>query len=175
MLIQPYNPAWPHQLNQIREVIEPALSGLDYEIEHVGSTAVPNLAAKAIIDIDIIFEGTGQFAGIKAGLEQLGYYHNGDQGIPDREAFKRRAGEEHPVLDEISHHLYVCVKGCAALQRHLVFRDHLRKNPEACRTYAQMKYEIAAKVQQDRKAYAVLKEETVNDFIDAILEMEAQT
>ncbi len=175
MLIKPYSPHWPHQFEQIRLILDKALTGLDYNIEHVGSTSVPELAAKAIIDINIIYDREAEFEQIKTALSGINYYHNGDQGIPLREAFKRSNSVNHPVLDRIPHHLYVCVKGSAPLNRHLLFRDHLRRSAEARETYESMKYALAARANQDRKRYAALKELHANDFIDSVIEAERQS
>jgi GrpB-like predicted nucleotidyltransferase (UPF0157 family) len=76
----------------------------------------------------------------------------------------------NPVLDKISHHLYVCPVGSHALERHLLSRDFLRKNEWARIEYQEMKYELAEMAGQDKKRYAELKELNVNHFIDAIVE-----
>ena len=76
------------------------------------------------------------------------------------------------TLDRIKHHLYVCPMDSKALERHLLSRNHLRKNEEARIKYQQMKYELAEQSNQDRKKYQELKELQVNDFIDSIIEME---
>jgi GrpB-like predicted nucleotidyltransferase (UPF0157 family) len=152
-------------------VLLEALSGISVDIEHVGSTSVPGLAAKPIIDIDIVFKDAGEFGQIKAQLEQIGYYHNGDQGIPGREAFKRKQGvERDALLDRIRHHLYVCPVESEELHRHLAFRDHLRRNPGSCRQYEALKLAIAAEAGQDRKLYAEMKQVKAAAFIHACIE-----
>lgn len=145
-----------------------ALGGLLYRIEHVGSTAVPNLAAKPIIDLDIVYSQDADFEEIKTRLSNIGYYHNGDQGIKDREVFKRNGVVENLILDKIKHHLYVCPVNSQSLKRHLVFRDCLRSNEAARLEYQALKYKFAEMVGQDQREYAQLKESTVNDFIDAL-------
>lgn len=174
MLIKPYNPSWTENYRSIKAVLDTGLEGIHYTIEHVGSTAVPGLDAKAIIDIDIIYKQTTEFERIKARLISLGYHHNGDQGIPQREVFKRAGTKHSEVLDDISHHLYVCLAGSPGLNRHLLFRDHLRKHEEARLTYQAMKYELADRAKQGRKRYAELKELHINDFIDSVIEAEKQ-
>ncbi len=171
-LIQKYDPNWINSFNKIKQALDLALTGISYQIEHIGSTSVPSLDAKPIIDIDIIYKEDATFDKIKTALENIGYYHNGDQGIPEREVFKRDGITTNPVLDSIPHHLYVCLHGSQGLERHLLSRDYLRKHKWAREKYQQMKYEIADKVNQDRKKYAELKELTVNDFIDQIIEKE---
>ena len=172
MLIEKYSPDWPHFFNDIKREIENALYGIEYNIEHIGSTSVPYLDAKPIIDIDIIYSTQADFLRIKAGLEKAGYYHNGDQGIKDREVFKRDGQSVNEILDSVKHHLYVCPVNSQALERHLLSRDYLKKNNWARLEYQQMKYELAEKANQNRKRYAELKELKINSFIDRIIALE---
>lgn len=172
MLLEKYNPNWVNDFNSLKTIIAKALHGLNYEIEHVGSTAVPNLDAKPIIDMDIIYQQPADFATIKERLENIGYYHNGNQGIEDRDVFKRTSKSSHEILDSITHHLYVCRINSQALERHILSRDFLRKNEWAIITYQEMKYQLAEMAGQDRKKYAELKELHVNAFIDEIIAKE---
>jgi GrpB-like predicted nucleotidyltransferase (UPF0157 family) len=172
MLIEKYTSNWIDDFMDLKSKIDSGLYELEYCIEHVGSTAVPNLDSKPIIDIDIIYSGPADFGNIKLRLEEIGYYHNGNQGIEDRDVFKRNGKSTNEILDTIAHHLYVCSINSKALERHILSRDFLRKNEWARLAYQQMKYDLAEKANQDRKKYAVLKELHVNDFIDAIIEKE---
>jgi GrpB-like predicted nucleotidyltransferase (UPF0157 family) len=172
MILQKYSPNWMIDFSDIKQEIEIALTGIVYTIEHVGSTSVPNLAAKPIIDIDIIYSNPADFEIIKLKLERTGYYHNGNQGIEDRDVFKRNGKPANEILDTIKHHLYVCPVGSKAVERHILSRNFLRKNDWARLQYQQIKYELAEKANQDRKVYAALKELHVNDFIDSIIEEE---
>lgn len=172
MLIVPYTSDWIANFDKIRFELGTALRGIDYQIEHIGSTSVPGLAAKAIIDIDIIYKNEVDFQNLKAGLKKTGYYHNGDQGIPQREVFKRAGMRHNQILDNVPHHLYVCLANSKPLERHILFRNHLRKNKEARQSYETMKHQLAELANQNKKRYAELKELHVNDFIDAIIEME---
>lgn len=172
MLISPYTPQWIEDFKKIELELDNALKGIDYGIEHVGSTSVPELAAKAIIDIDIIYKSEAEFEKIKSCLLKAGYYHNGNQGIAHREVFNRTDPWINETLDQIQHHLYVCLAGGAALNRHLLFRDHLRKHKAARLEYQTIKYKLAEKANQDKKQYAELKELHVSDFIDTIIEKE---
>ncbi|MBN1648567.1 MAG: GrpB family protein [Spirochaetales bacterium] len=173
MLIHDYNPEWPGRFRRIRDVIAESLDNPDITIEHIGSTAVPGFAAKPIIDIDIVFGDYADFADIKSRLELIGYFHNGDQGIPGREAFKRDpAAVKHDILDTISHHLYACPADSAELRRHLLFRDHLRRNARARQEYRELKLELARETDNDRKKYAALKEARAREFVLKIVERE---
>jgi GrpB-like predicted nucleotidyltransferase (UPF0157 family) len=170
MLIQQYQERWVNDFNNIKKAIQEALSGIAIDIEHIGSTAIANLAAKPIIDIDIVYKKDNDFIYLKNELEKLGYHHNGNQGIKDREVFKRReSSEKHAVLDFIPHHLYVCPAQSEELQRHLAFRNYLNTHERERKEYERIKYKIAEEANQDKKAYATLKENKAKAFIESIL------
>jgi GrpB-like predicted nucleotidyltransferase (UPF0157 family) len=175
MVIETYTPNWIKDFTDLKGEIKNGLHGLVYTIEHIGGTSVPNLDSKPIIDIDIIYSEQPYFEKVKLGLEKIGYYHNGNQGIEGREVFKRNGKLINKILDTINHHLYVCSVGSKALERHIFSRNFLRKNDWARLKYQQMKYELAEKANQDRKLYAALKELNVNDFIDSIVAEEKRT
>ncbi len=169
-LIVAYQSEWIRQFQQIQSILQQQLTEQIVGIEHVGSTSVPDLAAKAIIDIDIVYENDAIFPQIRKRLATLGYFHNGNQGIPQREAFKRTKGIAlHPVLNTIPHHLYACPKDSLELKRHLLLRDFLRKHEWARTKYTAIKMDIAAQTQQDKAAYSLLKESVATPFIEKIL------
>jgi len=171
MLIQKYNEGWIDNFESIKKELHYALSELYVSIEHIGSTSVPGLAAKPVIDIDVVYGSEIAFDKIILRLEKIGYYHTGDQGIPGREVFKRsNATPYHTVLDFIAHHLYVCQADSKELQKHLLFRDYLIANADARIQYEQLKYDLADEVKQDRKKYAALKEEKAKEFIQDIID-----
>lgn len=176
MLIQQYKESWPLDYAAISTLLKEALIGLNISTEHIGSTAIPGLAAKPIIDIDIVYYLQDNFEEIKSRLEKIGYYHNGNQGIPEREVFKRAAKtNKNKVLDSIAHHLYVCPAHSEELQKHILFRDYQLKNAAARIQYQTMKYEIAEEAKQDRKKYAELKEVKTKTFINSIIEIEKRS
>ncbi len=170
MLIEQYNESWPEDFTAICKILNEALLDLNITFEHIGSTSIPGLAAKPIIDIDIVYNLPDEFEKIRSELEKIGYYHNGNQGIVDREVFKRNnTANKYQVLDSIAHHLYVCPVNSKELQRHILFRDHLLKNEAARNQYQTMKYKIAEAAEQDRKKYALLKEIKTSSFINSIM------
>lgn len=169
-LVQPYQSGWAADFLLISSELAKILEGTGCVVEHIGSTAVSGLAAKSIIDIDIALPESIEVKEVVSRLAFLGYTHVGDQGVAQREAFKRLdPGTKHPVLDRIAHHLYVCPFGSPELHRHLAFRDYLRTHERAREEYASLKQEIARAANQDRKTYAVLKEERAKDFVESIL------
>ena len=175
-LIQKYTSKWIEQFQVIKQEIEQVLTEINIKIEHIGSTSVPGLDAKAIIDIDVAYPPDADFEEIKLRLATIGYYHNGDQGIVNREAFKRRGlPPKNKVLDTIVHHLYVCPGYSEELHRHLLFRDYLRMNDVARMEYQELKYQLAKEADQDKKIYAQIKEIKAKDFINSMIEKAKNT
>lgn len=164
MVIQKYNPKWEEDFLEIKGFLEKNVT--EYiSIEHVGSTSVPGMNAKPVIDIDVVVEDREQFLRLKVQLEKLGYVHEGDRGISGREAF-----DDSKVPIQIEQHLYVCQKDNAELLRHLKFRDKLRANPELVKEYNGIKQEILSKVGKDNRAgYVQMKENEYKWFFDKVL------
>ena len=164
MVVEKYNPKWVEQFKVLQEFLEKNTT--EYiSIEHVGSTSIPGMNAKPIIDIDIVVEDAAQFLKLKEELSKIGYVHEGDRGIPGREAFDH---ENVPL--NIDHHLYVCVRDNDELLRHLKFRDKLRSSPELVNEYNKIKEEILAKVGADNRAgYVQMKEKEYKCFFEKVL------
>jgi GrpB-like predicted nucleotidyltransferase (UPF0157 family) len=170
MLIHEYKESWIEDFTKIKNAIAVALVNLPVSIEHIGSTAIPQLAAKPIIDIDIVYDNRTAFDELKIRLAKIGYCHAGNQGITGRDVFKRdKTAGRHTILDSIVHHLYVCPADSEELQRHISFRDYLIGNEEARVQYQRLKYEIAAEADQERKKYAQLKEVKAKEFVNTII------
>lgn len=146
VIIESYDPAWPAAFESLRRRLARALGDAASAVEHVGSTSVPGLAAKPIIDIDIVVPSADHMPAVIERLAGLGYEHRGDQGIAGREAFRRPE-------DAVPHHLYACVAGADELKRHLAFRDRLRSDPGAARAYEALKRKLAVEHRDDREAY----------------------
>ena len=148
VLVRPYNKAWKQNFIDIEAEIRDALGELALEIEHVGSTSVEGLSAKPIIDIDVVIKDESMLEYVISALQRIGYRHEGNLGIPGREAFKY-AGKEHLQ----KHHLYVCPQDSAELRRQIAFRDYLRTHPEAVREYSRIKEEGASLYPLDMAKY----------------------
>ena len=167
--IVPYDPQWPLVFAGLKRIIERTLGSLAVSVEHVGSTSVPGLPAKPIIDLDVVIEHEGLLPDVVARLETLGYVHEGDKGIAGREAFDNtgadvpRDGSDRVWQD---HHLYVCAQNTSELVRHLAFRDFLRTHPSDAAAYARLKRQLAERFPHDIDSYSRGK----NDFVAAVLE-----
>lgn len=156
-----YDPTWPRHFEELRARIWPVVQDFAFSIEHVGSTSVPGLAAKPIIDLDIVIPSEAQLPLAVQALASLGYQHQGNLGIKGREAFRRPEGT-------LPHNLYVCPKDSEGLHNHLALRDYLRANPEAVRSYAELKKQLAQQFPQDIEGYVDGK----TDFILRILKQQ---
>ena len=121
VIVLPYDSAWKTAFEDIRAELAAALGDLAVAIEHIGSTSVEGMSAKPIIDIDVVIPDYTVFDDVVQILAKIGYTHEGDLGIKDREAFKYT---DKPHLQK--HHLYVCPQNSAELHRHITFRDFLR-------------------------------------------------
>jgi len=157
--VMPYDPAWPLRFEEVRTHLLSILSGRDVRVEHVGSTSVPDLAAKPILDIDLVLQNAADFAEVKSLLEANGYHHVGDLGIVGREAFKY---DNKPQF--MSHHLYVLSEDSDELKRHLTFRDWLRSHPEDRDAYAQAKMAAALRFPNNIDAYIDAKSNVIFDI-----------
>ena len=152
--ISDYDPRWPVLFAEIAGRVRAGLgSDLVVAIEHMGSTSVPGLAAKPVVDLNVVIPSAVDLPAASEGLAKLGYVHEGDRGIPGREAF--RWPPEMP-----RHHLYVCAAASEELRRQRVFRDYLRAQPKEMARYAALKRHLAATV-PDINAYVAGK----TDFI----------
>ena len=128
-------------------------------IEHVGSTSVEGMSAKPCIDIDVIIEDYSVFDAVVSRLGTIGYIHEGDLGIKDREAFKY-SNKPHLQM----HHLYVCPSYSEELHRHLTFRDFLRDNPEAVGKYSSVKETAARLFPDDIDQYIAYKSPCIEEL-----------
>ena len=138
VVVVPYDESWKNAFEEIKTEIEAEIGDLILGIEHIGSTSVKGMSAKPCIDMDVIIKDYTAFDEIVRRLGAIGYIHEGDLGIKDREAFKYA---DKPHL--MTHHLYVCPQYSEELHRHIVFRNFLRKNPEAVKKYSQVKETVA--------------------------------
>ena len=159
ILVLPYDMAWQSAFKKIKGEIEGAIGDLIIGIEHVGSTSVEGMSSKPCIDIDVIITDYVVFAAVVNGLESIGYIHEGNLGIKDREAFKY-FGKQHLQ----NHHLYVCPKYSEELHRHITFRDFLRSNPKAVKKYSLIKEKAAELFPNDIDGYIKYKSPCIEEL-----------
>jgi GrpB-like predicted nucleotidyltransferase (UPF0157 family) len=153
-----YTSEWRDHFDELRDRIWPSVCDIAVAIEHVGSTAVEGLAAKPIIDLDVVIPSRTDVPLMVTRLGLLGYEHLGDLGIEDREAFRT------PV-NQPAHNLYVCPQDSIAFRNHIAFRDHLRAHPPDVVRYSSLKKQLAQRYARDINRYV----EGKTDFILSIL------
>ena len=161
VIIENYDSRWPQLFETLRSRLSAVLNELADSIQHVGSTAVPGLAAKPIIDIDILLRSCSDLAVVIRKLAEVGYEHRGDLGVSGREAFRANASN-------IQHHLYVCPPSIREYDRHIAFRNYLRAHPADANAYGLLKRELASRFGSDREGYNQGKSE----FVQRILSMQ---
>lgn len=174
VIIEDYNDDWPFIFNELKEILEKKLGDLALTIEHVGSTSVHGLAAKPIIDLDVVIDSIAVLPQVIIKLNKLGYFHEGNLGVENREAFARR-DEKVPYSKDLNlkpeHHLYVCVRESDPLIKHITFRDILRKHPHLVREYSILKKELAGKYKNNRSKYT----EGKTEFVQSVMEKYKKT
>lgn len=154
-----YDPAWPGLADQAKAELTAALPGLFSTIEHFGSTSVPGLAAKPIIDLMAATHDLDLVRARDRELARLGYRFY-DAGMPARWCY-RRGTEAAPT-----HHLHVVLAGTFTTRNELVLRDYLRRTPEAAHRYADLKRQLAR--QHDTpEGYTRAKTELIQELTDS--------
>ena len=150
IVVSDYNPAWPATFEKERTSLYTALGPLVLTIEHIGSTAVPGLAAKPIIDLQLSVRSLAEARSSCVGpLQALGYAY-----MPPYEA--RLPGElffRKGVSGPWTHHLHVLQGDHPRWHRRLLFRDYLRNHPEVADAYAKLKRDLAAAFVDDISGY----------------------
>lgn len=152
VLLDP-SPVWPHHFQSAAAELHPVFPAPTFHLEHIGSTAVPDLPAKPILDLLL---GAPDLASIEARIPELtalGYRYKPEheRAIPERRYFSR------PAADSPAIHLHAVVHGAVLWRDHLAFRDALRSDPALTREYAALKRHLAVLHADDRAAYTDAK------------------
>lgn len=155
--IHPYDPAWPDRFASEARRIETALGPTAVRVEHVGSTAVPGLAAKPVIDIQVSVRSMSPRETYREPLESLGYRWGIDPWTDEHEFFGRDEGGERAF------HVHVCPEGSDWERRHVTFRDWLRMHPDDAASYERLKRDLAETHPRDIDTYADAKTSFVRE------------
>ena len=150
-----YNPIWSAAYETEADALKKIFGNSLIQIEHIGSTAIPGIKAKPIIDILISVNRIGVAEEMIPEMEALSYEHRGEFGIPGRRYFRKFTNGER------SHHVHIYQSGHKAITRYLDFRDYLRIHPDRAQAYSQLKEELAVNFRDDRAMYS----ESKTDFI----------
>jgi GrpB-like predicted nucleotidyltransferase (UPF0157 family) len=157
VLLSPYDTTWPLEFAAEADRIARACDGLPIRLEHIGSTAIPGLSAKPVIDILAGRPGNMPGESYVSAFKQLGYEHKGAYGVPGRNYFRRGTPR--------SHHVHLVSWSSNVWHDHLLFRDYLRAHAETAREYETLKRELAALYAQDKERYTDAKGPFIRSII----------
>jgi len=160
IVIVPYDPAWPKVYKREKEILTEALGSLVLSIHHIGSTAVPGLAAKPIVDILAGVPTLLPPSAYEERLRPCGYvfqFHDHEEG----RLFFRKGMPR-------THHLHIMEQDSKGFRHHLFFRDFLRLNPDAANEYAELKRRLAQRFREDRPAYVSGKAEWIRHILSSV-------
>ncbi|EJT49508.1 hypothetical protein A1Q2_07387 [Trichosporon asahii var. asahii CBS 8904] len=161
-----YDPAWPEYFASLSAELATVLAGLPVRIEHVGSTSVPGLWAKPVLDVDIV-TAPAHVPAVIAALAAAGYTHRGNLGIPGREAIASPSDVWHAAKHGgLKRNIYVCADGCLALRNHLAVRDVLREREDVREEYAATKRRLGEQT-DDINVYVEGKSEVLGRILEA--------
>jgi GrpB-like predicted nucleotidyltransferase (UPF0157 family) len=155
--VVPYHPDWPEKFAAEANELQRVFGNEMLSIHHFGSTSIPGISAKPIIDILLIARDIQAVDQLTPQIEALGYHAVGEYGIPGRRFFYKG------THDARSHHLHVYETGNPHILRHLVFRDYMRTHPIPARDYTRLKEELARQFPEDMDGYIAGKNAFVKE------------
>ncbi len=153
-----YEPAWPAAFEQEAAVLAGILGGGLVTIHHIGSTAVPGLPAKPVIDLMPLVSDIASVDRLAPAMAEAGYDAWGEYGIPGRRLFTKGGDEQR------THNVHIFQIGNPEATRHLDFRDYLRAHPAVARRYAELKSELARQFPNDIGAYNQGKDSFIKEM-----------
>lgn len=150
-----HDPAWAECFKQEKKLLLAVCAGRVLDIRHVGSTSIPGIPAKPVIDMIAAVRTLSDVETLARELNEIGYTHKGNGDVPGRRYFVKGPPENR------THHLNCCEPNSPFWRSHLAFRDYLASHPEAAAEYAGLKLRLAQQFPTDRLAYTNGKEEFV--------------
>jgi len=162
IVVVSYDPRWPAMYRQEAAAIARVFGDELIAIHHIGSTSVPGLSAKPVIDIMPVVRSIDVLARFDPAMVELGYEPKGENGIPGRRFYTR--GE-----DDVSrtHNVHAYAQGHPEVTTHVAFRDHLIAYPDDAQRYASLKAELAAQFPRDIRSYSVGKDAFIREILRA--------
>ena len=160
-----YDPRWPYLFTIERSRVEAVLGSWAQAIEHVGSTAVPGLDAKPVIDLMVGVRDIWGANHCICSLEGIGYSFWAENPNPDRALFVKFVDAGRTSR---THNLHVVEISGDLWNDRLIFRDYLRAHPETAREYALLKHDLASRFRDDREAYTEAKTGFVSTVVERV-------
>ena len=154
VIVTDYQYEWPGQFEKAAEEMERIFGEECIGIHHIGSTSIEGMAAKPIIDLLAVVREIERVEEFNEKMEELGYEAKGENGLPGRRYFQRGG-------DQRTHHVHIYAQGSPEIERHLVFRNYLRENPQVAEEYGILKKKLANDFPYDIEKYIAGKEELV--------------
>ena len=155
-----YDPEWPRKFEAEADRIARVLEDVVVHLHHIGSTAIPGIRAKPIIDILAEVVGLPLLDERAPAIEVLGYQAMGEFGIPQRRYFRR-----NDASGIRTNHLHAFEVGSIEIDRHLAFRDYMTAHPLAAQAYGALKQRLASQHSDDMKAYVDGKDAFVKEHV----------
>ena len=156
VVLEPYRAEWATHFAHEADAVRTALGEVLLELHHIGSTAIPGIVAKPIIDMLAVVRDVALLDRHAAALVAFGYESKGAFGIPGRRYFRR-----NDAAGVRTHHLHAFAIGSIEIEKHLRFRDYLRAHPADAQAYASLKRELARRCAGDGTAYTDGKSEFI--------------
>jgi GrpB-like predicted nucleotidyltransferase (UPF0157 family) len=153
VILAPHNPAWVGQAQEEGERLKAAIGDVILAIHHIGSTAIPGICAKPILDLIPVVRSLADLDIKRQALENLGYVWWGEYGLPGR----RYCTFDNPQTGSRTVQLHCFEQGSPEIKRHLAFRDYLRSHPELAREYEAEKSSCRDQHPSDSHAYSDCK------------------
>lgn len=159
IILLPHDPRWLEDAARECTRIKEACGSCAVRVEHIGSTSIPGLIAKPVLDLMPIIRRSEDGIEAVAAMRRLGYWYAGDFGIPGRHLFIKGSPR--------THHAHMLVEGSREAIRHVAVRDTLRGDSKLREKYAQLKRELALRFVDNREGYAQAKSELMREIFDA--------
>ena len=153
--VVPHNPSWAQLFTAEARLLCPVFGGNLVNIFHIGSTAIPGIHAKPVIDILPVVKDIEAVDALNPQMEALGYHPKGEYGIPGRRYFFKQGVSDH------SHHVHVFQQGNPEIERHVNFCAYLRAHPEDAQTYSQLKLALSRQFPHDIDRYTEGKSDLI--------------
>lgn len=150
IIVVPYDDRWPEMFEAESLLIKRLLGGMAKDVHHIGSTSVPGLSAKPVIDMLLEVSDINELDKYHSAMTQAGYVARGENGIAGRRYFIKGG-------DQRSHQVHAFAVGDMQVLRHLAFRDYLRRNKDIAEEYAEIKHAAALLSRNDPHRYSALK------------------